>query len=240
MFGRMGARSADYVVLLAPPAVVAAAVEVVLISGEPEAFLPLLLILQPLTVLGIVFGLVQLTRSTRGPSTFQLRVYRGEPAFAALPAFRRQCVFNGLLSAALVLMALNGMRVAGRIVPTMAWAILIVNGCTVLLLLVRMIRSGPLLLTADGIAIDGGRSFVPWEALGPGPGNSLWEITRPELVEGRRIRRFQPGQDVPLDVSLWFLFRAIHSYVEHPQQRPAIGTPGELERLRGTLARQVI
>ncbi|MFI5906449.1 hypothetical protein [Dactylosporangium sp. NPDC051541] len=235
----MGARPADYVVLLAPPAVVAAAVDIVLIADEPEAFLPLLLILQPLTVLGIVVGLVQLTRSTRGPSTFQLRVYRGEPAFAALPAFRRQCVFNGLLSAALVLMALNGLRVAGRIVPTMAWAILAVNGCTVVLLLFRMIRSGPLLLTADGIAVDGGRSFIPWAALGPGQESSLWTIAHPELVEGRPVKRFQPGQDMPLDVSLWFLFRTIHTYVQHPEQRPAIGSEPELERLRGTLARQV-
>ncbi|WP_433083074.1 hypothetical protein ACQP1P_03635 [Dactylosporangium sp. CA-052675] len=234
----MGARPADYVVLLTPPATVGAACEVVLLSGEPEAFLPLILVLQPLTVLGIVVGLVQLTRSTRGPSTFKLTVYRGEPAFAALPAFRRQCVFNGLLSAALLLMALNGMRVAGRIVPTMAWAILVVNGCTVLLLLFRMIRSGPLLLTRDGIAVDGGRSFVPWAALGPGPEHQLWTVTHPELIEGARVKRFQPGQDVPLDVSLWFLFRAIHTYVEHPQQRLDIGTPEELVRLRGTLARQ--
>ncbi|WP_433056106.1 hypothetical protein [Dactylosporangium sp. CS-033363] len=234
----MGARPADYAVLLAPPAVVAAACEVVLLSGEPGMFLPLIIVLQPLTVLGIVFGLVQLTRSTRGPSTFRLMLFRGEPAFAALPAFRRQCLFNGLLSAALLLMALNGLRVAGRIVPTMAWAILVLNGCTVLLLLFRMIRSGPLLITPHGLAIDGGRTFVPWAALGPGPESSLWMIVRPELVEGRPIKRFQPGQDVPLDVSLWFLFRAIHSYVEQPSHRAAIGLPEELERLRGTLARQ--
>lgn len=238
IFGRMGARSADYAVLLAPPTVVGAACGAVLLSGEPEVFLPLMLVLQPLTVLGIVVGLVQLTRSTRGPSTFQLTVYRGRPAFAALPAFRRQCVFNGLLSAALLLMAVNGLRVTGRIVPTMAAVIMILNGCTLFLLLFRMVRSGPLLLTELGIAVNGGRSFVPWAALEPGHEHALWSVAHPSLIEGRRIRRFQPGQDVPLDVSLWFLFRAIHAYVQQPHHRAAIGTPQELERLRGTLTRQ--
>src|SRR5258706_323586 len=63
----MGARPGDYVVLLGPPAAVGSAVGVVLLAGEPEAFLPMLLVLQPLTTLGLVVGLVQLTRSNRGP-----------------------------------------------------------------------------------------------------------------------------------------------------------------------------
>jgi hypothetical protein len=225
-------------VLLGPPAAVGSAVGVVLLAGEPEAFLPLLLVLQPLTTLGIVVGLVQLTRTTRGPQTFQLVVYKGHVVFGARPAFRRQCLFNGLLSAALLLMALNGLRVPGRVVPGLSWMILALNGGAIVLLLVRMVRSGPLLITPAGVAIDGGRSFVPWAALEAGPDRPQWRLAHPELVDGRPIKRFQPGQVVPLDVSLWFLFRAIHSYLDHPERRPAIGTPEELERLRGTLARQ--
>ncbi|WP_432985277.1 hypothetical protein [Dactylosporangium sp. CA-233914] len=234
----MGARAGDYVVLLGPPVVVGSAAGVVLLSGEPEAFLPMLLVLQPLTTLGIVVGLVQLTRTTRGPSTFRLTVHRGEPAFGADPTFRRQCIFNGLLCAAVLLMALNGLRVSGRIVPTLAWAILILNGGAMLMLLHRMIRSGPLLITATGVALDGGRTFVPWAALEPGPESPQWTLAHPELVRGRSLKRFQPGQTVPLDVSLWFLFRSIHVYLEQPDRRPAIGTPQELARLRGSLSRQ--
>ncbi|MEV8513255.1 hypothetical protein [Dactylosporangium sp. NPDC051484] len=234
----MGARTGDYAVLLGPPVVVGSAVGSVLLVDEPEAFLPLLLVLQPLTTLGIVVGLVQLTRSTRGPSTFRLVVFDGQAAFAIPPAFRRQCLFNGLLSAALLLMALNGLRVPGRIVPTLAWAILVLNASAMVLLLFRMIRSGPLVITPAGIAIDGGRSFVPWAALTAGPESPQWTLIHPELVRGRPIKRFQPGQVVALDVSLWFLFRSIHSYLDHPEHRPAIGTIEELDRLRGALARQ--
>jgi hypothetical protein len=235
----MGARAGDYLVLLGPPAAVGAAVGVVMLADEPEAFLPLLVVLQPLTTLGIVIGLVQLTRTNRGPSTFRLSSHKGLVAFAVPPNFRRQCLFNGLLSAALVLMAVNGLRVPGRIVPGMAWAILVLNATALLLLLQRMIRSGPLLLTTGGIAVDGGRTFVPWEALSAGPDSPQWTLAHPELVRGRAIKRFQPGQVVPLDVSMWFLFRSIHEYVEHPGQREAIGTPEELARLRGSLTRQV-
>jgi hypothetical protein len=231
----MGARSGDCAVLLGPPAAVGAAVGSVLLAGEPEAFLPLVLVLQPLTTLGIVVALVQLTRTTRGPSTFQLVVHDGTAAFAAPPTFRRQCAFNGLLSAALLLMALNGLRVSGRIVPTLAWAILVLNAVAVAMLLARMVRSGPLLLTPAGIAVDGGRSFVPWAALEAGPERPQWTLAHPQLVRGRPLRRFQPGQAVPLDVSLWFLFRSIHAYLDHPERRAAIGTPQELERLRGEL-----
>ncbi|GAA4247168.1 hypothetical protein [Dactylosporangium darangshiense] len=234
----MGARAGDYVVLLGPPVAVGSAVGVVLLAGEPEAFLPLVLVLQPLTTLGIVVGLVQLTRTTRGPQTFRLVVYDGTVVFGARPAFRRQCVFNGLLSSALLLMALNGLRVPGRVVPTLSWAILALNACAVGLLLIRMVRSGPLLITPDGVAIDGGRTFVPWTALEAGPDRPQWTLVHPEQVRGRPIKRFQPGQIVPLDVSLWFLFRSIHAYLDHPERRAAIGTPEELERLRGTLARQ--
>ncbi|MEV6923486.1 hypothetical protein AB0M46_03075 [Dactylosporangium sp. NPDC051485] len=235
----MKARAGDYAVLLGPPVAVGSAVGVVLLAGEPEAFLPLVVVLQPLTTLGIVVGLVQLTRTTRGPSTFRLVVYEGRAAFGAPPTFRRQCLFNGLLSAALLLMALNGLRVPGRVVPGLAWVILAMNAFAMALLLFRMIRSGPLLITVDGVAIDGGRTFVPWAALEPGSDSPQWTLAHPELVRGRPIKRFQPGQVVSLDVSLWFLFRSIHSYLDHPERRAAIGTPEELERLRGTLARQV-
>ena len=237
----MGTRAADCVVLFAPPVAVGSAVGIVLVADEPAAFLPLLLILQPLTVLGLVVGLVQLTRTTRGPATFRLIVYRGQPAFCAPPSFRRQCIFNGLLSAALLLMALNGLRVPGRVVPTLATAILVLNAIALVLQVYRLFRAGPLVLTPAGVAIDGGRTFVPWAALERGGAErAQWTLAHPELVEGRPVKRFAPGQETPLDVSLWFLFRTVYVYVDQPERRPAIGTADELDRLRGMLTRQVI
>ena len=53
------------------------------------------------------------------------------------------------------------------------------------------------------------------------------------------MREFRPGEDVPLEVSLYFLTRVIDLYARHPELRAGIGTPEELERLRGALTRQV-
>ncbi|MEU8262499.1 hypothetical protein AB0C02_17935 [Micromonospora sp. NPDC048999] len=84
-----------------------------------------------------------------------------------------------------------------------------------------------------------GSLMVPWEALAPGRpfrpavGASTLALTyaRPELVRrhgilplGRRRLRID-------NVHPWFLADTIRHYVDHPQQRAAIGEPAEYQRL---------
>lgn len=234
----MLARAGDFVVLLAPTAVVGVLVPIVA-HDDPSAYVPVLLTLLIIATIGITFGLILLAQTTRGPTTFAVVVWRERPAFRIRPAFRRQCVFYGVLGAALVLMAFNGFRGHLTVLRTMSYGIIALTTLSLLVLSVRMLRSGPLVLTAEGIAIDGGRSFVPWDALDTTSEPGDWAVGSPELVHGRRVRDFRPGEVVPLDVSLYFLTRVIDLYARHPERRAAIGTPAELERLRGTLTRQV-
>jgi hypothetical protein len=137
-------------------------------------------------------------------------------------------------------MAFNGFRVGHlSVLRAMSYGIIVLTSLFLLILSVRMLRSGPLVLTAEGVAIDGGRSFVPWDALDTRSEPGAWAVCQPELVQGRRVREFRPGEDVPLEVSLYFLTRVIDLYARQPERRAAIGTQEELERLRGTLTRQV-
>ncbi|MEV0136464.1 hypothetical protein AB0H83_49580 [Dactylosporangium sp. NPDC050688] len=235
----MRARAGDFLVLLAPTVVVGVLVPVVA-KDDPGAYVPLLLTLLIIATIGIAFGLILLAQTTRGPSTFAIVVWREQAAFRVQPSFRRQCVFYGVLGAALVLMAFNGFRVGHlSVLRAMSYGIIVLTTLFLLILSVKMLRSGPLVLTAEGIAIDGGRSFVPWDALDTTSEPGAWAVGSPELVQGRRVREFRPGEDVPLEVSLYFLTRVIDLYARQPERRAAIGTPEELERLRGTLTRQV-
>ena len=235
----MRARAGDFLVLLAPTLVVGVLVPVVT-RDDPAAYVPVLLVLLIIATIGIAFGLILLAHTTRGPSTFAIVVWREQAAFRVQPNFRRQCVFYGVLGAALVLMAFNGFRVGHlSVLRAMSYGIIVLTTLFLLVLSIRMLRSGPLVLTAEGLAIDGGRSFVPWDALGARSDSGAWAVDSPELVRGRRVREFRPGEDVPLEVSLYFLTRVIDLYARQPELRAAIGTPEELERLRGALTRQV-
>ncbi|MEV4138666.1 hypothetical protein AB0J72_41695 [Dactylosporangium sp. NPDC049742] len=235
----MRARAGDFLVLLAPTLVVGVLVPVVT-RDDPAAYVPVLLVLLIVATIGIAFGLILLAHTTRGPSTFAIVVWQEQAAFRVQPNFRRQCVFYGVLGAALVLMAFNGFRVGHlSVLRAMSYGIIVLTTLFLLVLSVRMLRSGPLVLTSEGLAIDGGRSFVPWDALGARAESGAWAVGSPELVRGRRVREFRPGEDVPLEVSLYFLTRVIDLYARQPERRAAIGTAEELERLRGALTRQV-
>lgn len=237
--GGMRARAGDFLVLLTPAVAVGVLVPVVS-RDDPGAYVPMLLVLLIIATIGIAFGLILLAHTTRGPSTFAIVVWREQAAFKVQPNFRRQCVFYGVLGAALVLMAFNGFRMGHlSVLRAMSYGIIGLTALFLLTLSVRILRSGPLFLTAEGIAIDGGRSFVPWDALDVTSEAGAWAVGSPELVQGRRVREFRPGEDVPLEVSLYFLTRVIDLYARQPAQRAAIGTPEELDRLRGTLTRQV-
>ncbi|HZM79337.1 MAG TPA: hypothetical protein VFC19_26700 [Candidatus Limnocylindrales bacterium] len=89
------------------------------------------------------------------------------------------------------------------------------------------------------------RRTIPWEALAPGgpprPGPRNGRIrlafARPELVRRGRFR--VPGKGdwitAQLDVQPWLVADAIRWYVEHPEDRAAIGTEAEHARLLAAL-----
>ena len=172
----MRARAGDFLVLLAPTAVVGVLVPMVT-RDEPAAYVPVLLVLLIIATIGIAFGLILLAQTTRGPSTFAIVVWREQAAFRVQPNFRRQCVFYGVLGAALMLMAFNGFRVGHlSALRAMSYGIVVLTSLFLLILSVRMLRSGPLVLTAEGVAIDGGRSFVPWDALDTTSEPGAWAV----------------------------------------------------------------
>jgi hypothetical protein len=101
-------------------------------------------------------------------------------------------------------------------------------------------------LTADGIEIREtlGRRTVPWAALMPGtPARQpsarrmVLTVTRPELVRRRGlVRRALVLELVWLRVQPWFLTDVLRWYVDHPQERAALGTEAGNERLCRALA----
>ncbi|MCX4385488.1 PH domain-containing protein [Micromonospora peucetia] len=104
-------------------------------------------------------------------------------------------------------------------------------------------------LTPSGIEVREpfGRRTIPWVALCPGTparqstGDQLvLTVTRPELVERRGLllgSRTAPRLVLAwLRVHPWFLADAIRYYVDHSDERDAIGEPEGYERLRRALA----
>ncbi|MEU2613477.1 PH domain-containing protein [Micromonospora sp. NPDC007271] len=99
-------------------------------------------------------------------------------------------------------------------------------------------------LTPAGIEIRGvlGRRNVPWAAVAPGTPQRSWSgntlvltVVRPELVE-RRGTAWSPASAPWLDlrwlpIHPWFLSDVLRWYVDHPQERVAVGTPAGNERL---------
>jgi hypothetical protein len=101
-------------------------------------------------------------------------------------------------------------------------------------------------LTPTGVWWRGGpgRRLVPWESLAPGgPPRPRTDakrlslaVVRPELVlqRGWTIglgNRQAPALPLQVDVHPWFLADAIRWYAEHPEDRAAIGTQAEHDRL---------
>jgi hypothetical protein len=110
-----------------------------------------------------------------------------------------------------------------------------------------MVWRGPgIKLTPAGVWWRGGpgRRLVPWESLAPGgPPRPRTDakrlslaVVRPELVIQRGWtmglgNRQAPALPLQVDVHLWFLADAIRWYAEHPEDRAAIGTHAEHDRL---------
>ncbi|MEU8262125.1 PH domain-containing protein [Micromonospora sp. NPDC048999] len=99
-------------------------------------------------------------------------------------------------------------------------------------------------LTPSGIEYRDllGRRHIAWEALAPGTpvrepsGNSLvLTVVRPELVERRGLAwglAARPWLTLSyLSIHPWFLTDVLRWYVDHPQERTAIGTAAGNERL---------
>lgn len=99
-------------------------------------------------------------------------------------------------------------------------------------------------LTPAGIEIREtfGRRTVPWAALAPGtparqpfPRKVVLTVTRPELVQRRGLVRGSAAAPVLdlawLNVQPWFLADVLRWYVDHPQERAALGTEAGNERL---------
>jgi hypothetical protein len=66
-------------------------------------------------------------------------------------------------------------------------------------------------------------------------------VTDPDRVTWRGWHwgwgsRRRPAVPLGLDVHPWFLADAIGWYVQHPQERPGIGTPEGYRRLQAALA----
>ncbi|NUO58256.1 MAG: hypothetical protein HOV71_19785 [Hamadaea sp.] len=92
------------------------------------------------------------------------------------------------------------------------------------------------------------RRHIPWEALAPGgpnrPRPSDYRlpliVSRPELVSQHGMRlgsgtADRPNLSLAVDVQPVFLADAIHWYADHPEDRAAIGTQAEHDRLRAAL-----
>ena len=99
-------------------------------------------------------------------------------------------------------------------------------------------------LTPAGIEIREtfGRRTVPWDALAPGtparqpfPRKVVLTVTRPDLVQRRGLVRGSAAAPVLdlawLNVQPWFLADVLRWYVDHPQERGALGTEAGNERL---------
>lgn len=103
-------------------------------------------------------------------------------------------------------------------------------------------------LTPVGVEVReaAGRRNIPWDALAAGTpvrqgsGNTLrLRVARPELVERRGL--VVSSATAPrvllgwLLVHPWYLADVLRFYVDHPEERAALGTPAGDERLRRTL-----
>ncbi|MCW3843422.1 hypothetical protein ONA70_25275 [Micromonospora yasonensis] len=103
-------------------------------------------------------------------------------------------------------------------------------------------------LTPVGVEIwdVSGQRSIPWAAMTPGTparqgsGNTLrLRVARPELVERRGLVLSPVRAPLVtlgwLPVHPWYLADVLRFYVDHPEERAALGTPAGDERLRRAL-----
>lgn len=175
------------------------------------------------------------------------------PGLVALP----QVALCGVFVAVLV----SASRRAGAADPATApvdtgfmWVMAALVAALVLLMAAMVVftwRGLATELTPAGVRWHGPffRRLVPWEAFAPGgpprphvSANQLHlVVARPELVVQRGWGlgfgpRQRPSMALGVDVHPWFLADTIRWYVGHPEDRGAIGTPAERDRLIAELA----
>lgn len=123
-------------------------------------------------------------------------------------------------------------------------------GCAYLMVyaLVMLVRgTGLLILRPDGLSVVDATTThdVPWAAIMSGPLPTVFGVGRlgilwPELVTSRGFGRKRNLQRVQLQlqssaVHREFLHDVVNHYLNHPEDRPEIGTPAGLQRLLATL-----
>ncbi|MFG1837970.1 hypothetical protein ACGFH8_05955 [Micromonospora sp. NPDC049175] len=215
------------------------------IDPKGVAFLTWVVVLSG-TLLVPWVGYRLLTRSYRRPATWQADAERNRFVAPASPKWMGPwAMVLGWVAAAFV----QTERIAGedraqlvQIPGVLALAIAVpavVLGGIALTLLLNRPR---LTLNPDGITAQGlvSRTFLPWDRLVPGgpPPPPRKAATIPLL----RVHPVQGKPPYPyplaagrLHVDPGFLANTIRQYVEHPEHRTAIGTPGELDRLHAAL-----
>jgi hypothetical protein len=107
-------------------------------------------------------------------------------------------------------------------------------------------------VTPEGVVVRAPlyRRLIPWAALaqgGPprqpaGPKSVTLAVARPELVRQRGLPLFcgtREWPDVPAGRHAWLLADVIRWYVNHPEDRAAIGTEAERDRMLAALREEV-
>jgi hypothetical protein len=198
--------------------------------------------------------LFRLPRILRGRSGRPARLDIADGAFV-VPPFRGPASAAGdniMVISVIIGLTLEGWWPAGsrpKLGASFGWltAVALLVALAVYLAM-NALRGSGLRLSPDGLIVQTALShrLVPWDAIKPNtPQRALLrtplltlQIARPEQVQrsgpvfgsGRIIR-------IPLDFNThpWFLTDTIRWYVDHPDDRAAIGTAAELDRLQRTL-----
>jgi hypothetical protein len=186
----------------------------------------------------LVFGCTALVPREQ-PAAFGVR--EGE-AFVAPPS----AAFGYIVASQMFMLAFFFGRTATESihVPWLETPTLLMLAIAVAVVIVSAWRGFPMIeLRPEGILLRHGlgRRLYPWDALSPslpvrhaGRLSVVLAIDRPDLVAGMRFGRTQRRPEIGglyVRVDPHFLGKAIRFYVDHPEERPAIGTQAGYERL---------
>lgn len=195
----------------------------------------------------LVTGAVSLVTAARRPRPRALAVRPGE--FEAAPAYFQLAANAAAMPPFVGLLV--GICYKDDDWGVFTWMVFAVALCFVYLTaytLVMLARgTGRLVLRPDGMTVvDGFATYdVPWEAIMTGPLPTVFGVGRvgvlwPELVRSRGVGSRRNPQRVQLQlqtsaVHREFLHDAVNHYLNHPEDRAAIGTRDGLDRLLGAL-----
>ncbi|MFU8874595.1 hypothetical protein [Micromonospora sp. SL4-19] len=194
---------------------------------------------------GVPAGLFALLGRGGRPTQFTIRDGRftvpPSPVYAGTQAIMSMFLGGGLVAAERVPDG-DSMRIAEFALPASIIGVAVF--CSVALAFLLVTRP-QLHLDPDGLTVRRLRrtTRVTWEHLLPGgpppPAKRRQRWLRLYLNAPPVVGRYPPSEDLPigwLHVDPAFLAGAVRHYVEHPEDRAAIGSVDELARLRGRLA----